>query len=848
MAGIGTIAPPGGLGGMTPSTSTPSDGARSSGMYSPEAMKAGEIKLDPENDPDHQKPINDRMQAFVSEKWQDLRTAYTVYHQMCWQNILYYANMLWIKWDTQRRIWGLAEAEDGEWTPQPLVNYFAPASDSVASIFKLPEVEAVPRQEDNMKAHEVAEIANILSDYFRTENGLVNVKDNQESKGHTAAQLFVLCGNVFTIVRKKKDGYISKPLTEQVPMADVNCPACGWSNRIDAQQAMQMMAPAPTPETGVEGANAGGLDVGMGGTGPLAGMEGAGGAPGGGGGKCPQCQAPGLQVEPIVITRPKKDPITQQTMTEQRPKFKIQCDVMNPLYALPRAGSRSFQSARYLLSAERMAVDEIFEEWGYEAQPDNQFLDSMESSWEIALNFYYTGYSSLTSATKESALVIRAFVEPGKVKAIPEGGIGTWCNEKLINYESWEDACPVGHQLTHAGYLKMPTTFFYRTSMFEVAGVQKELNRYEALIALHSMTSASDSVVIDDNTSVTQITGRGDILVHWRSIGPGSQPPHRMQHGSLDDGIYQKHQQLRDQIQNISATVNVWRGQQAGSVTAAAAISQLRGQAEQMFSDPSDNWQKLWVETVRKGVKLLQLTMEPWQIAEIMGEGHDLQIIKFKQADLDKMLNWVPTSHGLPRTRDEKRNDMLALYDRGALDIQDPGVKIRISELFGETGMEQMFNRDATRARAENDMMKLGQKSTFMPDIEDLQVHLFVHGEHIKRLDFDKYPDGSKKTFLEHYMETKMALAQLMMMQQTVQASGAGAGAGQGAASAPGGEGERGGSPGGGAKAGGPGGPSSTEASKSRGKSKQPALKRQSAAGRPGATNRITTPTGPGGP
>lgn len=233
-----------------------------------------------------------------------------------------------------------------------------------------------------------------------------------------------------------------------------------------------------------------------------------------------------------------------------------------------------------------------------------------------------------------------------------------------------------------------------------------------------------------------------------------------MQHGTLDNGIYEQRQSLRDVLQRISGAVAVWRGQQTGSVTSAAGISQLRGQAEQMFSKPVDNWNSGWTETVSKGVKLMQLLMEPWEIAEIMGPGRDVQIQKFKEAKLDTILNWTSTGKGLPKSRDEKRQDMLALYDRKMLDPTDPNVRTKLVELFGETGLDKNFNADATRARWENGMLTKGQPIQFMPDVEDLEVHLYTHGQRIKRLDFEQLEPQAQKLLLDHYMETKMAFEQ----------------------------------------------------------------------------------------
>jgi hypothetical protein len=689
-------------------------------------------------DPDVTKePISDRFSTFIRSKWEDWRTAYTVFHQLCWQNVLYYAGQLWILWDRDRRLWYPAVPED-EYTPQPNINDFSPAIDSITSVFRIPVVEATPRNSDDMDSHEICDIATRLAEEFAKRNGLIEGGHTAENDGvgDKGGQLFSLMGNLFTIVRKEKCGIGFRPQFETVPMVAVRCPDCGLDDKLPPNDPRLQAPPSamlmghqvnPTP--------------------------------------CPQCGGKHVAFQSTTDTRPKINPLNGKPMTDPVIRWTAKCTVGNPLFALPRPGStgmRGDSPAGYIGWAERMSLDEIYRIWGFEAKPDNQYLDSMESSWEISMNYFFTGYSTLTLATKESALVLRVFIEPDTVKDIPEGGVAVYVNEQIIKVETWDEACGFGHQLTHIGYVSMPTTFFYRTPAFDMAQVQKELLRYESLIALHSMTSASDSLVVDENTKVSNVTGRGDRIIYWRSIGPGSREPHRLQHGSLDNGIYEQRQRLRDSLQQISGAVAVWRGQQTGSVTSAAGISQLRGQAEQMFSKPVSNWNSGWVTTFAKGVKLFQSILEPWEIAEIVGPGRDVQIMKFKQANLDNICDWRASQHGLPKTRDEKRNDLLSLHDRGMLDLTDPTVQQNIHELFGETGAADEFNLDATRARWENDMLAKGQPIQFMPDVEDLQVHLNIHGKRIKRLDFNAFPSEVQQAFIEHYAETKMALTQLM--------------------------------------------------------------------------------------
>jgi hypothetical protein len=421
------------------------------------------------------------------------------------------------------------------------------------------------------------------------------------------------------------------------------------------------------------------------------------------------------------------------------------------------------------LWAQRHPTDSIWFWLDFEAQPDAIWPDGYSVTYEHALNFWYTGYSSSTIQVKDSCMVLEMYVPPKKVKDFPEGYYNVIINDKVARSEAWDFP---EHPLTMACYLNLPTIFFPRSVSFDLVEISRELNAYESLIKLHAMVSAVDPVVVDSDTMVSEITGRADKIIKWRKVTPESEPPHRMGAGQLDEGVYKQRESLHGEFQNISMAVNSFRGQQEGAVTAAAAIQQLRSQAELMFSKPAGNWRNFWRDTLRKYVKFIQKYFSFEQLAAIIGEDLEEEIRAFMAADLDDTVDWIASDHGLPRTKDELRQEMMTLFDKGALDVNDPSVRQKIYELFGETGLQASFNKDATNARLENQAFKHGADGSQpgqyvppeihpMPMIEDMPVHLYFHKDQAKSQDFKKWPPDGQQALIEHIMETmqEMALA-----------------------------------------------------------------------------------------
>jgi hypothetical protein len=357
---------------------------------------------------------------------------------------------------------------------------------------------------------------------------------------------------------------------------------------------------------------------------------------------------------------------------------------------------------------------------------------------------------------------LEMFVAPGKIKDHETGFHAVVINGKSAETIPWDYP---EHPLTMGGYLTLPTIFFPRSVAFDLVQIQRELNAYESIIKLHAMVGAVDPVVVDANTQVSEITGRADKVIKWRPVGPNAEPPHRLGAGHLDDGIYKQRDNLHAEFQNISMAVNAFRGEQEGAITAASAIQQLRSQSELMFSKPVANWANFWKETVRKAVRFMQKYCTLPQLVRIIGPGRETEVQLFLRADLDSSCDWVASQHGLPRTRDERRQEMMTLWDKKAIDINDPAIRSKIYELFGETGMMASFNKDATRARLENIAMKEGKVVQPQPVIEDLAVHLYFHKDQAKSMDFDKWPDPSKQILIEHIAQTQTIMQQQQMAQ-----------------------------------------------------------------------------------
>jgi hypothetical protein len=643
--------------------------------------------------------------AWVGKTWNEIKNSKTMYSMNVWRSRLFYCGEFWIEIEkntSAQATWKKVDPADDNF-PMPRINEFSPAIDAVASNFNsIPEIEAIPKPDDDERVTGIAEIANALLDYCIKDNALRSDYKADEDKAGYAAQEFTLSGCVFTSVHPEDVVTGKRPKTESKPAYAYQCLQCDVYKR--------------NLEEPVEA--------------------------------CPQCGQP---VEPI--TMQSQSPVIDesgQPVMEDITRKKIIVRVGDPVCAFARPGAKSMAGTPYHLWAERISLDEIWYRWNHEATADNEQVDGFNSSYEDLLNQAYLGYNQ-AQQQKDSALVIQAYVEPNKLKDFPDGFYLVRINGKLVSYKTWKEAF-VEHPLTKFDFVQAPGLYFPRSIAFDMCEVQKAFVQNESLIELHIQESATEPIVADENSKVSEINGRGDKIIWWRAFAPGVKEPHRMRHGQLDGEVYKRSENLRRTLQTISHAVSVFRGEQPGSVTAASAIATLRGQAELQYAKPTGNWANGWKETGRKAVKNYQKYFTLPQIVEIVGEDKITQIEDFMRADLDTCLEFKATAAGLPKTRDERRQEMLTLFDKQALDINDPNVKEKVFELFGDTGMMKTFNSDARRARTNMRRIKSGQPANFRPQIDNASIHLGIALETAKGLDFDGWPPEAQ-SMLEQYID-----------------------------------------------------------------------------------------------
>ena len=190
-----------------------------------------------------------------------------------------------------------------------------------------------------------------------------------------------------------------------------------------------------------------------------------------------------LRVRQTVKTvGPSADPLGDLTT------YEVDMDLLNPMVVLPRPGCEKFggpSGVPWTFIARRMTIQEIWSRFEVVAKADVLYLDGYNSTYENALNYYYTGFNATDIQNEDSALAVELYIPPssdghaGVEDFEPTGMYAVYVNDELKWYKDWDyPAFP----LTMFKYIHVPQLFFGRSIAFDLCNLQEEYQAYEAII------------------------------------------------------------------------------------------------------------------------------------------------------------------------------------------------------------------------------------------------------------------------------------------------------------------------------------------------------------------------------
>jgi hypothetical protein len=395
---------------------------------------------------------------------------------------------------------------------------------------------------------------------------------------------------------------------------------------------------------------------------------------------------------------------------------------------------------------------------------------------------------------KSNAIVLEFWVKPGYFTELPEGGMFTMANRKII--QGW-DQWPYEHgEYPFSKLDGIPTGKFYNASIIEdLIPIQRELNRTRGQIIEAKNRMAKPQLLAEEGSvNPSKITSEPGQVITYKI---GSNPPTPLPMQDMPAYVREEVDRLYTDIADMSGQHEVSQGQTPPGVTAAVAISYLQEQDESLISTHFDSLEEAIEKTARQTLSYVHTYWDEERTIKITGIDSTFDVQTFKGSDLNGNTDIrVESGSALPTSRAAKQAFITDLMKMGFIDPQEG---LEVMEIGGLNKIYERVQVDIRQAQRENLKMRIVteedvithlqaymerpeeermDKATGMPfqppliipvnSYDNHEIHIDQHNRYRKSQAFEMASPLTKRLFEEHVNEHMQALMTTMQATQAM--------------------------------------------------------------------------------
>jgi hypothetical protein len=339
-------------------------------------------------------------------------------------------------------------------------------------------------------------------------------------------------------------------------------------------------------------------------------------------------------------------------------------------------------------------------EWArlkYAAELAGEQLEATNARSDAIAENSVFGVSDNASKELDSVVIYEAWVKPGSISLLPEGGLLTVINNILVNFT---EGLPYAHnQYPFTKFEHLPTDTFYSESVInDVAPLQVEYNQLRSRIAESIDKMSSLQYMAPQGSIVPQkMTNETGQVVLYK---PGLGKPEPFPIQQLPGYIPQALDRVLLDMEDISGQHQVSKGNVPTGVTAATAISYLQ---EKDDSYLTHTYLSVEQGFEKMGRQALTLAVQYWdepRMVKVVGEDSAFDALLLRKSDLENGVD-LRTEGGsaLPQSKSAKQALIMDLMSQGFV---DPTEGLKMMEIGGSQKIVDQLRVDERQAQREN--------------------------------------------------------------------------------------------------------------------------------------------------
>lgn len=643
------------------------------------------------------------------------------------RNILFLVGNQWIIWNKSKKKWEEAVLDD--WIERPVTNKFAASHNTLKTILTQKEPRTIVKPAtDSDEDIATAKFGDVIVDVLNTESGRKKARE-------IASSWLVATGNCFF----HSYYYVDKSLGQIfIPFEQCQNPECG----------------AVVPPDEIENDT------------------------------CPKCQTQGQFGKAI-------GPDGKQ-MGSLLPKGKLVCDAPAPFEMFFNQECEKWEDVREVVRAKVKEISQardLFPDIAEKIVPAMTGTDQSEMMTKALAHVSNTGDAGASSAGSgagasakvENVTIDYVFSLPSR--EFPNGVMATIIGDEiaeLSTMDAYTDKDGVHFiPIDHIGANRVSGRLWHKTLLDDIAAKQVARNKLESFILTFVYSMSGGKWMVPEGCNMDDPTGDPNQVLNYAPLPNGPAPqmvpglsPHQVLLGIL--------QQMDTEIEELSATYDILKGQRPPGVDTYSGLALLEEKANSRHNEMISNWEAGDEAHTKKQLEIARKHFIEPRKKTYENEMGSYETKQFSKADLQGGLDiQVEPGSSVPRSKAIENATILDLVKQQIVNAADPKVNFKILEKLGQTELASGIGEDIKDAAAEWNafydavVAAPDQPQTWLTrprvGIDNEVIHL---ADAISRAKSDKFfemPPNAQQLWMQHIAMHQMAMDQQMMKQAAMQ-------------------------------------------------------------------------------
>ncbi len=319
---------------------------------------------------------------------------------------------------------------------------------------------------------------------------------------------------------------------------------------------------------------------------------------------------------------------------------------------------------------------------------------------------------------------------------------------------TWVSDFPYEHgELPFTKFDHIPAGRFYASSVLEdFIPLQKEYNRTRSQMVEHKNLVVKPQYAYQKGSlDAKKWNGTPGLLI---PINTGYDKPSPIEHPPMPNSAAEELQFLQGDMDELSLSTDINRGNTPVGVEAASAIAYLQEENDSVLHPTISSIEEATQDIGKQVLELVQQYWSEEKIIEVVSKNSAFEAMIFKISKLNKNTDIrVEAGSMAPKSRAARQAFITDLMDKG---LMPPDKGLMYLQMAETSRLYEELQVDSRQALRENLKMTMGI-AVPTNEWDDLETHMYEHAKYMKSQEFETLdPETIQLLFVTHYKEHQM--------------------------------------------------------------------------------------------